>query len=283
MFLAKLDCNWASQTGPQTALDTLDRSEREEEFLSWLEAHQVDKAWDLASTLVDLGCTLDTLEEVARRVPQVFLSDALIRLTASFTLSRLTEEIGSSAGKISDLVRAIKEYSYMDQAPEQEIDIHSGLENSLIMLGHRLKHGIEIVRDYDRSLPLVCARGSELNQVWTNLISNAADAMQDKGRLIIRTRRVLDTALVEIIDNGPGIPPEVQSRIFEPFFTTKPVGDGTGLGLDAVQSIVRSHRGSVNFESRPGETRFLIRIPFAGRAADKASTVPAASGAHSEP
>ena len=151
----------------------------------------------------------------------------------------------------------------MDQMPQQEVDIHAGLENTLIMLRHQLKNGIEVVRDYDQKLPTICARGSELNQVWTNLISNAVDAMKGKGRLRIRTSREADHAVVEVVDNGEGIPPEIQSRIFEPFFTTKPIGEGTGLGLEMVHRIVRNHQGNVSFESHPGETRFVVRIPLA--------------------
>jgi signal transduction histidine kinase len=150
----------------------------------------------------------------------------------------------------------------MDQMPEQEVDIHNGLENTLIMLHHRLKHGIEVVREYDRTLPPICAHGSELNQVWTNLISNAIDAMKESGKLCIRTARERTYAMVDVIDNGPGIPPELQPRIFEPFFTTKAVGEGTGLGLDAVYRIVTNHRGRVSFESRSGETRFTVWIPL---------------------
>ena len=262
LFLARLDCDWIQQTGARSALDTLERSEREEEFAAWLEEHRLPNAWDLAAALVDAGCEQSTLEEVAQQVPAEFLADAFTRLTGSFTISRLIEEIESSVGKISELVRAVKEYSYMDQMPEQEIDIHTGLENTLIMVRHRLKHGVEVVRDYDRTLPPVCARGSELNQVWTNLISNAVDAMNENGKLRIRTAREADYAVVEVMDNGPGIPAELQPRIFEPFFTTKPVGDGTGLGLDTVYRIVTNHRGHVRFESRPGETKFVVRIPF---------------------
>ena len=190
----------------------------------------------------------------------------LVRLTASFTISRLVDEIESSTARISELVRAMKEYSYMDQMPEQEVDIHQGIENTLIMLHHKLKKGVDVIRDYDRSLPQVCARGSELNQIWTNLIVNAIDAMDGKGRLVIRTSRDRRCARVEVIDSGHGIPPEIQSRILEPFFTTKPVGQGTGLRLDTVDRIVRNHRGDVSFESRPGETRFIVRIPFGDRA-----------------
>jgi signal transduction histidine kinase len=262
VFLARLECDWAQQAGPHEALDTLERSDREEEFALWLQRRNTPDAWHLAAALVDAGCKQSTLEEVAARVPPELLSNVLIKLTASFTISRLVEEIESSTGKISELVRAVKEYSYMDQTPEQEVDVHAGIENTLIMLKHRLKNGVSVIREYDRTIPLVSARGSELNQVWTNLIANAVDAMNGKGELRIRTAREPNCALVEIVDNGPGIPSEIQSHIFEPFFTTKGAGEGTGLGLDAVYRIVQNHGGQVQFESRAGETRFQVRIPF---------------------
>jgi signal transduction histidine kinase len=262
LFLAQMECDWEAHAGPQTALDSLERSDREEEVASWLEQHKIQSAYEMAASLVDLGCTKDVLEVVSANVPAQFLEDVLVRLTASFTIYRLSDEIGNSMTRISELVQAIKEYSYMDQMAEQEVDIHRGLENTLVMLRHKMKGGIEIVRDYDRSLPTICGRGGELNQVWTNLIVNAIEAMKGKGKLIIRTGRDGRCARVEVIDNGPGIPAEMQSRIFEPFFTTKPVGEGTGLGLDLVYRIARNHSGDASFESKPGETRFIIRIPF---------------------
>jgi signal transduction histidine kinase len=262
VFLAHLDCDWIKQAGAQAALDTLERSEREEKFTDWLEKHNVPNSWDVAASLVDAGCDRSTLDEVARQVPAEFLNDVFTRLTASFTISRLIEEIESSVGKISELVRAVKEYSYMDQAPEQEVDIHQGIENTLIMLRHQLKNGIEVVRDYDRTLPGICARGSELNQIWTNLISNAIDAMNGKGKLRIRTSRDANCAVVEIVDNGSGIPLKIQTRIFEPFFTTKPMGEGNGLGLDTAYRIVKNHHGDISFKSRMGETSFSVRLPF---------------------
>jgi signal transduction histidine kinase len=150
----------------------------------------------------------------------------------------------------------------MDQGSQQEVDIHEGLDNTLLILHHRLKHGINVIREYDRTLPRLCAYGSELNQVWTNLIDNAADAMDGKGELRIRTSRVGDCVLVEIIDNGHGIPSEVKAHLFEPFFTTKEVGEGTGLGLDTVNRIVRQHHGQVRVESEPGETKFQVSLPL---------------------
>jgi signal transduction histidine kinase len=268
VFLAEMERDWAKQTGPQTSLDTLERSEREEEFSTWLESHNVEAVWDLATALVDLGCTRDTLEKIASHVSARFLNDVLVRITAAFTISRLADEIENSTARISELVRSIKEYSYMDQGPEQQVDIHHGLENTLVMLRHRLKSGIDVVRDYDRSLPEIRARGSELNQVWTNLLVNAIDAIcqsekPTEGKLTIRTSRDDKYLRVEIIDNGPGIPDAIKSRIFEPFFTTKPPGEGTGLGLDTVFRIVGNHHGDVRCDSRPGFTRFVVRLPFA--------------------
>jgi signal transduction histidine kinase len=261
IFLSRLEMEWAGKQGPQSALDSLDRSEREDEFTGWLKRHQFANGWEVAPALVEAGCTLDALEEIAKRVPDEYLRDALCRLTASFTASRLAEEIENSVSRISELVQAVKEYSYMDQVPAQEVDVHDGIESTLVMLRHRLKTGIEILRDYDRTLPKVSAHGSELNQVWTNLIANAADAMKGRGKLQIKTGREDNWIVVQIIDNGPGIPEAIQHRIFEPFFTTKSVGEGTGLGLDVVRRIIQSHSGSVDAESKPGATRFTVRIP----------------------
>ncbi len=286
VFLTKLEDEWAKNVGPQKPMNSLDRSDREDELSTWLQQHQIEGVWDISGTLVDVGCTLDTLERVAQNVPAQFLNDVLIRLTAVFNINSLAEEIESSTGKISELVRAIKEYSYMDQMPQQNVDIHEGIENTLLMLRHRLKNGIDITRDYDRSLPEICAHGSELNQIWTNLIVNAADAMSGpaaehisgtaadhmtgnaanntpgEGKLIIRTVHDRTWARVEIIDNGPGVPEEIKGRIFDPFFTTKAVGEGTGLGLDIVARIVRNHGGNIDFESEPGRTCFVVRLPL---------------------
>ena len=269
VFLAEVDCDWAKFAGPATALDTLERSDKEESFADWMGARGIPEPWELAASLVDTGSTLELLDEVASRVPPELLSDVLRRLAASFSVSRLLDEIESSTFKISELVQAVKEYSYMDQAPVQDIDIHHGIENTLVMLRHDLKHGIEVERHYDETMPKITAHGSELNQVWTNLITNAVDAMKGLGKLVITTQRESRTARVDIVDSGPGIPEEIQARIFEPFFTTKPLGQGTGLGLDAVYRIVQTHRGRIDFESKPGETRFIVRIPFCREAVAK--------------
>jgi signal transduction histidine kinase len=268
-FLAQIECTW-SKDHPPVALDSLERSDREESIGDWLEDHQVVNARQLAPDLVDAGCDIETLRSLSARFDGDTLADAITRLTASFTLNRLVEQIERGTTRISDLVRAVKQYSYMDQSPEQELDVHEGLENTLIMLHYRLKHGIEVIREYDRSIPRICARGSELNQVWTNLIDNAIDAMGSRGELLVRTAAEFGAILVEIRDNGPGIPLEIRDRVFEPFFTTKAVGEGTGLGLDTVYRIVQQHRGQVRVESQPGRTSFQVRLPFATtRAGDR--------------
>jgi signal transduction histidine kinase len=177
-------------------------------------------------------------------------------------MDRIAEELEHSSTRISDLIRAIKEYSYMDQGSMQEVDIQHSIENTITIMHHKLKRGITVTRDYAPGLPKVMASGSELNQVWTNLIDNAADAMNGNGKLAIRVVRENDFILVEIADNGPGISPEVKSRIFDPFFTTKGVGEGTGLGLDVVNRIIKNVRGQISVTSVPGDTRFQVRIPI---------------------
>ena len=262
VFLAQIECDWP-KLHPPTALDSLERSDREEEIGNWLEDHRVPDARQLAPDLVDAGCEIDTLQRLSSRFGDASLGDAVTHLAASLKVNRLVEQIDSGTTRISDLVHAIKQYSYMDQSPQQEIDVHDGIENTLIMLHYRLKHGITVVREYDRSMPRICGNGSELNQVWTNLIDNAIDAMGGEGELVVRTASEFQRMLVEIRDSGPGIPPEIRDRIFEPFFTTKPVGEGTGLGLDTVYRIVHQHRGEVDVESKPGRTSFTVRLPFA--------------------
>lgn len=261
-FLIQLESDLAEQAKPQEALDSLDRSDREESLAKWLEKQGVTDAWTLAPDLVDAGCTQQMLEQVAARLPKESLGMAFNRLTASVTITKLVDEIESSMKKISELVRAVKDYSYMDQMPEQEVDIHDGIETTLIMLKHRIKGGVEVVRDYDRSIPRMTVRGSELNQVWTNLITNAIDAMNGKGKLRIVTQCRDKRVLVEVIDNGSGIPDDIKNRIFEPFFTTKGVNEGTGLGLDIAARVVKNHGGNIQVDSKPGNTVFSIILPL---------------------
>ena len=252
----------AQQYAAPTAVDPLAQSDREETIAGWLEGRRIPDSWKIAPVLADVGVEAPTLENLASEVGEKVVSDALIRIASVLTIGRLIGEIENSTKRISDLVGAIKEYSYMDQAPLQEVDIHHGIESTLTILGHRLKQGVTVIRDYDPDLPRVSAYGGELNQIWTNLIDNAIDAMNGKGELRIRSKRNLDRVLVEIGDNGPGIPPEIQARIFDPFFTTKGVGQGTGLGLDTACRIARKHHGDIRVVSKPGDTRFQVDLPI---------------------
>lgn len=244
-------------------LEPLARSDAEDAVTDWLDSHGVADGWEIAPTLVEAGLDADRLDALADHAGPEALPAVLTWLAKSLSAACLLREIEDSTARIADLVKAIKSYSYMDQAPQQEVDLHEGLESTLTILNHKLKHGIEVVREYDRSLPRVPAYGSELNQVWTNLIDNAVDAMGGQGRITIRTAREDDRALVEIADAGPGIPPDLQDRLFEPFFTTKGVGKGTGLGLDTSRKIVVDrHHGNIQVTSEPGDTRFQVYLPL---------------------
>ena len=251
-----------AQRTPSTSADPLAQSDREERITTWLEARHVPDAWKIAPAIADAGVEVPKLECLAGQVGDEVLSDALIRIASLLTIAKLIDEIEISTKRISYLVQAIKEYSYMDQAAMKEVDLHQGLENTLTILNHKLKSGITVIREYDESLPRICAFGGELNQIWTNLMANAIEAMHGKGELRVRTARELDRVLVEIGDNGPGIPPEVLPHIFEPFFTTKGVGEGTGLGLDTVGRIIRNHHGEIRVSSHPGDTRFQVFLPL---------------------
>jgi len=264
-FITDVERNALQRIDTLQPLDPLEASDREDELGNWLEQHDVKCAWQHAPVMAEFGVTTERLENLASQLEPGTLSDVLDRVTATVNASKLAKEIQHSISRITDLVSAVKEYSYMDQAPEQEIDIHDGLESTLTIMAYKLrKNQIEVVRDYDRSLPKVCAFGRELNQVWTNLIDNAADAMKNGGRLRISTRRNSLGAAVDIEDTGSGIPAEIQQRIFEPFFTTKAVGEGTGLGLDTVVRVIRKHRGEIRVESKPGETHFRVQLPAPG-------------------
>jgi signal transduction histidine kinase len=244
-------------------LNSLDQSDREEVLTTWLDEHAIEDGWKLAANLVEAGIDAKTLNGISTELKPAAFGDVLVRVNAQLAAAKLATEIKTSTARISELVGAIKEYSYMDQASIQQVDIHRGLDNTLIILKHKLKRRrIQLTREYAESLPLIKAYGSELNIVWTNLIVNAIESMPEEGRLKIRTRLEPTDIMVEIRDNGAGIAADVKSRIFEPFFTTKPVGEGTGLGLDAVARIVRKHRGNIRFESKPGDTCFQVRLPL---------------------
>jgi signal transduction histidine kinase len=261
-LLASLEDKLVDHLASAPPRDALEQSDLEEELAAWLTRSNIPNASRLASGLVEAGVGRESLERLGAKFRGDMLPQVLARVVSSVGAERLTREIEASTGRISELVRAIKEYTYMDQAPEQEVDVHHGLESTLTMLKFRLKHGVQVTREFAPDLPRIFAHGSELNQVWTNLIDNAIDAMGGKGEITIRTSRELDSVLVEIIDNGPGISDAVQPHIFEPFFTTKGVGEGTGMGLDTVYRIVRAHRGDISVESKPGRTNFQIRLPI---------------------
>jgi signal transduction histidine kinase len=244
-------------------LSPMETSDREDEIADWLEDHGVSVAWDIAPTLVAAGVDFDWLQRLADAMPSRELAAGLSYPVRALESDALLDEITDAASRISALLAAAKQYTQMDRAPLQTFDVHEGLDATITMLGHKLGDGIRVVRDYDRSLPHIAAFPGELNQVWTNLIDNAVDAMDGEGTLTVRTSPGLDDRLVvEIGDTGPGVPDDVRSRIFEPFFTTKPMGKGTGLGLDiAWRIVVGRHRGDIRLESSPGDTRFQVVLP----------------------
>ena len=242
--------------------DPLTASDLEEQVDSLLRSHGLNDLWQLAADLAKKNIRPEALESLFAALDADTARAALVRIAASVEIANLLNEIESSTSRISDLVCAIKEYTHMDQAPVQNVDIVKSLETTLTILNHKLKRGITVQRDYQRTPFLVNSFGSELNQVWTNIIDNAIDAMGGKGELRVRTYRDDSCVVVEIADNGPGISSEVQPHIFEPFFTTKGVGEGTGLGLDTVQRIVKKHRGNIQVTSEPGDTRFQVWLPL---------------------
>jgi signal transduction histidine kinase len=246
-------------------LSPLQASDREDELGGWLEEHGIAGAWDLAPPLVAAGVDSGRLEQVATSVPAELLPQAVGALAAACEAGSLLDEVAEATGRISKLIGAAKQYTQMDRSPLQHLDVHDGLESTLTMLGHKLGTGVQVVRDYDRSLPKLPAYEGELNQVWTNLIDNAVDAMDGHGTLTVRTRPDGDRVLVEVGDTGPGIPEPVAAHIFEPFYTTKQVGKGTGLGLDICwRIVVQRHGGDLRFTSEPGDTRFQVLLPTAG-------------------
>jgi signal transduction histidine kinase len=244
--------------------DALTINDLEDQIDSLLRSHGQNDLWLLAAGLARRNIKPEVVESLFANLDRDTARAALVRIAASVEVASLLHEIASSTSRISDLVGAIKEYTHMDQSPVQNVDVIKSLETTLTILNHKLKRGVEVQRDYQRVPLLVNSFGSELNQVWTNIIDNAIDAMHGKGELRVRTYREDGCVVVEIGDNGPGIPDEVQPHIFEPFFTTKGVGEGTGLGLDTVQRIVKKHRGNIQVNSKPGDTRFQVWLPLAG-------------------
>jgi signal transduction histidine kinase len=257
--IEKLESSFTQNVQPP---DALTASDLEDQLDSLFRSHGQNDLWQLASDLARKSVTPAILESLFATLEAATARAALIRISASVEIANLLNEIESSTARISDLVGAIKEYTYMDQSPVQNVDVVKSLETTLTILHHKLKHGVNVQRNYEPVPLLVNSFGSELNQVWTNIIDNAIDAMGGKGELRVRTYRDDSCVVVEIGDNGPGIPPDVKPHIFEPFFTTKGVGEGTGLGLDTVQRIVRKHKGNIEVSSVPGDTRFQVYLPL---------------------
>jgi len=249
-----------AKAAPMTPMEA---SDREDEIVDWLEAHDIAGGWDIAPTFVQAGLDVPWLDQVAATVDQQTLEGAVRWLNYTLESELLMNEIEDSTTRISTLVAAAKQYSQMDRAPFQTVDVHELLDSTLLMLGRKIGDKITVVKEYDRSLPPVPAYAAELNQVWTNLIDNAVAAMEGEGTLTIRTDRDDGWAVISICDDGPGVPEDIRARIFEPFFTTKPVGEGTGLGLDiSWRIVINKHHGDLSLESVPGDTRFIVRLPL---------------------
>jgi signal transduction histidine kinase len=254
-----------SRRAEQAPASPLQASDREEELGDWLDDHGVIGSWDLTPPLVAAGVDAAFLERFAASLHPQLLAHALGILAITCEADSLLDEQADATGRISKLIGAAKQYTQMDRGPLQLVDVHEGLESTLTMLAHRLGADVEVRRDYDRSLPKLSAYAGELNQVWTNLIDNAVDAMDGHGTLTVRTRRDGEYLLIEIGDTGPGIPEPIRGRIFEPFYTTKPVGKGTGLGLDICwRIVVQRHNGDLRVTSTPGDTRFQVLLPTSG-------------------
>jgi signal transduction histidine kinase len=246
---------------PETSDDPLERSDREELIERWLEVRGNDNSAMSAPELAGMGYETRDLEELEHVFPGPYLHDVIALVCAAYMAYKVLREIAQGSGQIAAIVKAMKSYVYLDEAPVQDVDIHEGLENTLIILKHKLKKGIRVQKDFARELPRVRAYGSELNQVWTNLIDNAADALEGTGEIHLKTRVEDSRVIVEVEDNGPGIPEQHWPQMFTLFFTTKPMGQGSGQGLHISHNIVHRHGGSLDFQSRPGKTVFTVCIP----------------------
>ena len=257
----------AAAPAPATALDALARSDLETSLEAWLEARGVSEAWEVAPVLASLGMDPARLDQLLGVFPEEALPTLAALLATNAAIAGLLHDVTQGATRISAIVQELKSYTFLDQAPVQTIDVHAGLEDTLLILRPRLS-GIEVQRDYAPELPPIQAYGSELNQVFTHILTNAIDALGGQGRIAIRTRAGEDTVVVEIEDNGPGIPEALAPRVFDPFFTTKAKSEGTGMGLSVVHGIVRDHRGAITVRSTPGKgssfTVFLPRLKSPG-------------------
>ncbi|MEU8754650.1 ATP-binding protein [Streptomyces chartreusis] len=256
----------AERVAKAPTLSPLEAADREDAVTDWLDDHDIPEGWRIAPTFVQAGIDVDWLDQVAAGVDGEILPNAIGWLNYTVETELLMDEINDSTTRISHLVDAAKQYSQLDRAPFQNADVHELLDSTLLMLSGKIGQRIDVVKDYDRTLPKVPAYPAELNQVWTNLIDNAVSAINSaggEGTLTVRTASDHDRLLVEFRDTGVGIPAENRGRIFDPFFTTKPVGEGTGLGLDISWRIVTNkHHGTIQVESEPGDTRFQVLLPF---------------------
>lgn len=243
------------------SFSSMERADREDTISAWLADHDADE--ECALSLADTGVTIESLDTLATQIGGEALDGALHWITACCVVRALSSEIETAGQRIYDLVGAVKGFSYMDHAPTPEpVDIRRGITDTITMLGAKARSkSVEMSLNFSDDLPRAHAVGAELNQVWMNLIDNALDAVPDKGRILVKAERQLDSVVVSIIDNGPGVPPDIKDRIFDPFFTTKGVGKGSGLGLDIVKRLLTRHEGGIDLESEPGRTEFQVRLP----------------------
>lgn len=265
-LLTALEARARDATGGGDGVSGMDRVDAEGEIEDWLDQHDVEAAWELAPFLMAMGLTPSELTALAARIQDDALPAIVTFVSRTVPVYALTREIGQSAARISQIVSALSGYSFLGQAPSRDVDVHRGIDDTLLILNSRIRPDVVVRRHYSADLPRLAANGSELNQVWTHLIDNALQAVDGRGEITITTRSVDDSVVVEIADNGPGIPTDVVGRIFDPFFTTKPQGEGTGLGLSTCHTIVVDHHGgSIDVSSSPGDTRFLVRLPADSR------------------
>jgi signal transduction histidine kinase len=263
--LIKFQDDAAQRVAAAPKLSAIESADREDELSDWLDDHGISGAYEIAPTFVQAGIDVDWLDLVANAAPSDSLAGAIHWLYYTIDTELLMKEITDSTTRISTLIGAAKHYSQMDRSPHQTADLRELLDSTLVMLAGKIPPGVTVVKEYEETLPPVPSYAAELNQVWTNIIDNAVQAMGDTGTLTIRTRRDDEYATVQIADTGPGIPDEIKDRIFEPFFTTKPIGHGTGLGLDiAWRIVVNKHRGYLKVTSEPGATTFTVRLPLTG-------------------
>ncbi|HEY2378332.1 MAG TPA: HAMP domain-containing sensor histidine kinase [Gemmatimonadaceae bacterium] len=278
-FLARLGATTERTQGLTAPLDVVDRTDREEMLIDWLAQHEVSTSPDLATVLVDRGVTPDELAALARGCSPSVISDAMAWLSRLTLIRQLLDDVARSAARIGELVRAVKGHAYTDTG-RRLVDVHESIESSLTLISYKLRESrAKLAREYDRTLPPIETYGTELNQLWTNLLDNAADAlssMQGERTISLRTSRDEGGVRIEVADSGPGIPANLAAKIFEPHFTTKPAGKGTGLGLDIVRRIVAHHGGSITCESDAKGARFVVRIPFAQPPAASPNSSPAA-------